>query len=199
MSSEARHHRFLDVKILEAKAEEARRELKVFLAGPYIDVKKPATAKENSSSNASASRFALYKTLSDQGVLVILGEHERLKEFGEVTFKDNNNAVLFERKMILNKDIDAVIIFPSSPGSFLEFGDWANDKNITRKLLVIIDAQYEKDINYLNLGPVPMARTVGAKVEYVDYEDHSKINEIVVKFMENIVSLQNIESSYGRR
>lgn len=199
MSSSGKYHTFLDAKILEDQAAKAKRELKVFLAGPYINVLEPNTSADNTSCAASIARFALYHSLDGQGTLVLLGEHERLKDAADASFAGLNNATLYERKIILDRDVDAVIIFPSSPGSFLEFGDWANDEIIGSKLLVLIDAQYEEHKNYLNLGPVLLAKTVGAQVNYIAYDDHTAIGETVSVFLEQIVAKQNVARLYGRR
>ena len=125
MTSNVKHHAFLDAQILEAKAEKALKEQRVFLAGPYIDISKPADDHVNMGSTAAAARYSVFKSLEKNGTLVVLGEHKRLAELAAVEFGAQNNAAIFERNMIVKNSIDAVIIFPSSPGSFLEFGDWS--------------------------------------------------------------------------
>lgn len=196
MTSNAKYDGFIDARVLEAQAEKAENEKKVFLAGPYIDVKKNAAA--NNGSTAASARFATFKALKKKGNVVILGEHKRLTEVGAIKFEDQNNAVLFERNIIVGKRIDAVIIFPSSPGSFLEFGDWANDPNIGKKMLVLLDKKYEKHENYMNLGTARLAQDVGAQVTHIDYTDHKLILENVEMFMRKISATQNREKIYGR-
>ena len=198
MSSNTDYHAFLDSQILKEKAEMALIELKVFLAGPYIDVTKSKAHPDNSQNHSSAARFSLYQDIKKLGNMVILGEHKRLEAVADVKFPAQNNAAIFERNMIVKDDIHAVIILPSSPGSFLEFGDWANDPKIGKKLLVIIDQQYEEHINYLNLGPARLARDVGAEVVYIDYKDHTALLERTTEFLEKIVSARNREKIYGR-
>ena len=199
MTTSSKFNAILDSQELLDKAEEALRELTVFLAGPYIDITRSKTDAVNEVSTASRARFAVYKAMEEKGTTVILGEHERLEKIAKVKFPHMNNAVIFERNIIVKKSVDAVVIFPSSPGSFLEFGDWANDSTIGCKLLVLLDQKYESELNYLNLGPALLAKEVGADVHYISYDDHDEINTKVESFLQKIITRQNMEEMYGRR
>lgn len=190
------YEKFIDAEVLFEQAEKARRSLNIFLAGPFIDVNEAETHANNTSSAAAIARYAIYQHLKSEGNNVLLGEHKRLEEPSKVKFGKNSNAVLFERSIIRNKKVDAVILLPSSPGSFLEFGDWANSETIGKKLFVIVDKQYEKDVNYLNLGTVKLAIHKRAVVRYLDYNNIDELKTNIKEYLDDIVAKQNMDKEY---
>jgi hypothetical protein len=170
----------------------------VFLAGPYIKIDSPAEDADNSGSPSKSLRFYLYQFLTASAHRVYLGEDVKLRTLGEANYGSSSNAVIFERHYIKNHT-DAVIALPSSPGSFCEFGDWAPDREICRKMLVVIDSAYRDVTNYINDGAVRFSRMNGATIEYIDYRDKDGVAGEVEKFLEFIGSSQRIEQLYGRR
>jgi hypothetical protein len=49
---------------------------------------------------------------------------------------------------------DVIIIIAESPGTFAEIGAFANIEKLRKKLLVIVDKQYENQESFLNTGPL---------------------------------------------
>ena len=49
---------------------------------------------------------------------------------------------------------DAVIVIVESPGTFAELGAFSNSEDLRKKLLPIIDVQYEGAQSFINTGPV---------------------------------------------
>lgn len=170
----------------------------VFVAGPYIDVGLPITDDVNSSTDAKKARYMLCRELSDKGHNVYLGEDGVLRDLGERHYGKYANAVLYEKHYIKNH-IDAVIVFPSSPGSFCEVGDWVGDSEICPNMMLIIDKKYEEHRNYLNDGVVRMARLNYARVEYVEYKNYEEVSLTCDDFIEMIAAKHRMEHLYGRR
>ena len=111
--------------------------------------------------------------------------------------RDIPNAVVYERHHIIQR-IDALIVLPSSPGSFCEFGDWASAPEICKKMLVLVDSQHEGQVNYINEGVTKFAASNGAQVEYCDYENFQQAFDKCERFLELMAASLRIESLYGR-
>ena len=163
----------------------------VFLAGPYMKINKPP--RKNSKDKAVILRFHLYNALNDTGWIVTMGEYQKLVEATEPLLGAHNNAALAEIKHA-RESADAIVILPSSPGSFLELGAFSSLDDICSKMLIIIDAQYKGRVNYLTTGPLKGAEINGAKVHYIDYSNHSecwdKVDEFVTFFAQKKAAKQ---------
>ena len=167
----ARTLMMLDQEARQNAATAAGLQYKVFLAGPYIETtgKKPGRGAKN---KAKRLRFDLYQRLSDFGWIVTMGEYQRLVDAAEGLLGGRNNAATAEL-MHARNSTDAIIMLPSSPGSFLELGAFSLYEDVCRKMLIIIDKKHESDDpNYLNTGPIPGAQKKGAQVLFIDYDDH---------------------------
>jgi len=65
-------------------------------------------------------------------------------------------------------------------------------------MLMLIEAKYEGEANYINLGPVEMARMYQAKVKYVDYTDTERVLDDCLEHLELLASLKRLDGLYGR-
>lgn len=153
----------------------------VFLAGPYIETAK--APRKNAKNKAAVLRYKLFRALDAEGWIVTLGEYKKLIEAVDPLLGDHNNAALAEISHAKSSLTDAVIMLPSSPGSFLELGAFSNMENICGKMLVIVDEQYQEHQNYMNSGPVKAARDNRADVRFIDYADFSACWEAVEHFV----------------
>jgi len=176
----------------------AGRSLDVFLAGPFIDLRKPVDDVENSSSAAKQLRFFLYNHFEHLGHVVYLGEDAEMRINGEANFGSLANAVVYERSHI-KRHLNAVVVLPDSPGSFCEIGDWASDPEICKNLILIIDVSHEGKLNYINEGIVRLARSHGAEVRYLDYSNHAEIGTNCESFLTGVSQKLEVEELYGRR
>lgn len=179
----------------------AERELstyEVFVAGPYIDVSKDAADPDNSSNAAKSLRYFLHESLEAKAHHVYLGEDVKLRSLGEANYGRLSNAVTYERHYIKNH-CDAVIILPSSPGSFCELGDWVSDRDICGKMLIIVDGTFKGVANYINEGAVKFAENNGASVRYLSYVAVEVVMDEVEQFLDHIGSVKRIDELYGRR
>lgn len=162
----------LDQEAFQNAAAAAGLQFKVFLAGPYIETtgKKPGRGAKN---KAKRLRFDLYHRLDDFGWTVTMGEYQHLVDAANPLLGARNNAASAELLHAKNS-ADAIVMLPSSPGSFLELGAFALHADVCQKMLIIIDKQHENDDpNYLNTGPIPGASKKGAAVLFIDYDDHA--------------------------
>jgi len=156
----------------------------VFLAGPYIDTNK--TPRKNSKEFGKVLRYHLYHQLTEAGWNVTMGEYTKLIDTTADVLGRRNNALLAELNHAKDKKTNAIVMLPSSPGSFLELGSFCTNSKICNKMLIIVDQQYEHHKNYMNTGPIPQAKNNGATIEYKEYSNIPSCWEVV----ENFVNLQ---------
>lgn len=175
--------RALTVEKLELAARREGMQVTVFLAGPFIEPGKPP--KPSKKNTSSILRYNLHNYLVKSAYNVTLGEYRELLGAYESNLGNVHNAALAEVGHARNS-VDAVVILPSSPGSFSELGAFAIYKNICEKMLIIIDHQYKDKINYINLGPAIMAKGHGATILYLDYSDHKICQEAAESFIQDI-------------
>lgn len=142
--------------------------LHVFLLGPYIKVGLQESICKSSCSNTKLRHSLYWYLFNDYNVYI--GEFPELTSSTESYYGRENNPSLAEIHYALNV-INAVVILPSSPGSFVEFGSFLVYKDICKKMLVVLDAQYKGCENYVNVGAVPMAKNNGATILYLNYKD----------------------------
>ena len=173
--------RLLDQEKFRNAARAAGLERVVFLAGPYIETAK--APRKNARNQAAVLRYKLYHALEGEGWIVTLGEYEKLIEAADPLLGDHNNAALAEISHARSSETDAIIMLPSSPGSFLELGAFSNIEEICIKMLVIVDAQYREHKNYMNSGPIKAAQDNRADVRFIDYADFNTCWEAVEAFV----------------
>ena len=161
-------------------AKAAGMERVAFVAGPFIDNSR--APRKDTKNRAASLRYFVYQALQGEGWLVTLGEYKKLTAASDPLLGSQNNAALSEIKHARSKSTDLVVMLPSSPGSFLELGAFASIEQICQKMVIIVDAQYERHENYMNLGPMKQAKDNGAKVSYQDYSDHHACFSVVREF-----------------
>lgn len=146
------------------------RPLRVFVAGPYIE---RGWSPEERAERAHAARRRIDLIEHVEGVLqhqAILGEHRGVAEIGEKRLRSRASAAATELKLVRD-NCDAVVILPSSPGSFCELGTWSIYKDVCEKMLIIADKQFEAETGYLAVGAFKTACDHGAKLAWVEYQD----------------------------
>lgn len=155
--------------------------LNVFVAGPYIDLERDLKSY-NDKEKFPRLRHHIFDQISGLGHQIYLGEHAQLLAALSLKYGAQHDAHIAEFDIACEKS-DAVVIIPSSPGSFAEFGTWAHSETISKKMMVIIDKNYENDESYINLGPVKLAQASGATILYHDIEDLIGITKHVTDFV----------------
>ena len=173
------------VEELRQAADKAAVSLRVFLAGPYINVlgRPPSKAVFN---GAARLRFELYRFLKSKfNADVTLGEHNALKKIYGEHFKHLANSALAELAHV-DKEVDLIVLIPSSPGSFSELGLFSLNNGICRKMLILLDESKKEPPGFIHLGPVPFAGMYGSQIEYINYKNLDVGMRTVESFYESI-------------
>ena len=152
-----------------------------FLAGPYIEIENEPSEDEDFP--AKKLRFHLYHKFTKVGWDMSLGEYQRLRENSEIKFGKHCNTLIAERDHIKNERVHAVIMLPSSPGSFLELGSFCSDDEICSKMLIVIDERYKCTTSFLSTGPLIEAARRGTTIEYIKYTDIEYCEKTVADFV----------------
>ena len=107
---------------------------------------------------------------------VRLGEHKDLiNAFKSAAGRAAANLADHELGLARKKNMDLVVIFPCSPGSFAELGMFSMARAIASKMVVFVDRRHRKANSYLKHGPIRAAKLRSARVFYVDYSDRECI------------------------
>lgn len=73
---------------------------------------------------------------------------------------------------ILAESVDAIVLFPESPGSFAELGAFSNNEALARKMIVVSDSKFKNEKSFINYGPNRLVKSSGTgKVIYIKYND----------------------------
>ncbi|MDB5155334.1 MAG: hypothetical protein JWR50_41 [Mucilaginibacter sp.] len=88
--------------------------------------------------------------------------------FDELLYNTRGKDLL-SLENLLAESIDVILLIPESPGSFSEFGAFANDENLRKKLICIVDQKYKKDKSFINQGPLKLVRKANKdSIIYID-------------------------------
>ena len=86
---------------------------------------------------------------------------------------------------LLADSASAVVILLQSPGTYTELGAFTNYKELSNKLIVIIDPRFARKRSFINLGPVRFLRTkTKSKVLFIPM-NNSNLNKLVERITEN--------------
>lgn len=154
----------------------------------HRDFKKAEKKFEEQSFDSQAQPFSRVRR---DGWAVTLGEYLKLYEAAIDLFGSVNNSAIAEIHHARSNDTDAIIMLPSSPGSFMEFGAFSNIRPICEKMIVIVDQEYESATNYMNSGPIKAAKTNHAEVHFIDYTDFDRCWHFVKRFVEVCLHSRN--------
>lgn len=120
---------------------------------------------------------------------------------------------LLELENILANGVDAIVLFPESPGSFAELGAFSNNVKLASKMIVLSNNRYKNHKSFINYGPNRLIRLTEPKtgkilhINYADLENpdinkdifrkvNNQINRIrkinpVDKNIDNILEVEN--------
>lgn len=180
--------RRLSDEAVNRAAEKSKIKLRVFVGGPYIDLSWKRAPPRKLYDGAQYLRYKVCRHVSDVlGYKVTVGESRPLEEIYKEYFSGRYNSALMEIAHIID-EVDAVIIIPSSPGSFLELGYFAASRKVSNKMLVLRNVAFAKKPGYLHLGPSRQAKDSGAIIHDVDYAETRGVLKKVDDFLEDRVS-----------
>lgn len=118
-----------------ARTDRSSRDISIFLCG-------------GSMTSGSARKLFLSQCKHENNLSVKFPEGL----FDELLEKNAFN--LLELEEILANSVDAIVIFPESPGSFAEIGAFAESKSLRKKTICILDKKHSRSFSFINLGPV---------------------------------------------
>jgi len=91
---------------------------------------------------------------------------------------------LLSLEALLADSVDSIVVIPESPGSFAELGAFANDAQLRKKLICVVDKKYEKDKSFINKGPLKLVKKENSSgllfidPNNIDIEIHSVIKSL---------------------
>jgi hypothetical protein len=167
-------------------AKRASVNLRVFVGGPYIDPKWEEVPTDKKADAAVCARFEIRRHIEDKlGYATSIGEDTSLEALYKEHLDDLFEASTMEVEHVVDA-CDAVVILPSSAGSFCELGYFAAADSISAKMLIILDAKFSKQRGYIHYGPAKQASLYGSTVIETDYADIGTILGEVSKFLNKI-------------
>lgn len=85
---------------------------------------------------------------------------------------------LLKLENILADSVDAIVLFPESPGSFAELGAFSNNIDLAKKMVVIANNKFKSDKSFINYGPNRLIKSSKTgKIVNVNYEHLSDLVE----------------------
>jgi hypothetical protein len=175
----------IELADLELATGRASHQLNVFVAGPYIQ-RDWSTQQRATVERAAILRIEIIEYIENTlRHRPVLGEHRGVEEIGEIRLGTKASPVAVEMQLV-KKTCQAVVIIPSSPGSFSELGSWSLMEGVCRKMLILADSNYAKAIGYINNGVYKMATDNGATLHWVDYTARDTIFQFVAEHVGRI-------------
>lgn len=103
---------------------------------------------------------------------------------------------LLTLESILADSVDAIVIFPESPGSFAEIGAFSNDKKLRNKLICFADIKYKKNKSFINYGPLRLIKSSNsgtlAHINYDDLDDPIKAEKIYEILSDSLLKIKKV-------
>lgn len=168
--------------LLNAARRKLFRPLNIFIAGPYIE-KNWTDSELNSKSPSAKLRISIIEYINSKYKHeIILGEHRGVTEIGDESYRSMSSVLLTEIDLV--NESDAIIMIPSSPGSFCELGAWSRDEDLCRKMLILADRDHEHQNNYLTLGVFKTASHFSAEIKWINYNDPTSSFTLIQSFID---------------
>jgi len=142
------------------KSDASRIRLSVLVLGPSAKSKEPA----------AVLRKHVASRCRKDGKLALQGEHKSLLNVYRGVMGRHSDLCTYELDLALR--VDALVIIPSSPGSFVELGMLALAPKVCPKTIVLFDRKYARhNTSFVKLGAKKAYTNKGATTAYVDYAD----------------------------
>lgn len=85
---------------------------------------------------------------------------------------------LLKLENILADSVDAIVLFPESPGSFAELGAFSNTLDLAKKMVVVANNKFKSDKSFINYGPNRLIKSSKTgKVVNINYDHLSDLDE----------------------
>lgn len=87
---------------------------------------------------------------------------------------------LLSLEEILADSIDAIVLVPESPGSFAELGAFANNSDLRKKLICVVESKYKKDKSFISQGPIKLIKKANKK-NIIYFNRNNKLHSEIEK------------------
>lgn len=89
---------------------------------------------------------------------------------------------LLALESILADSVDAIVIFPESPGSLAEIGAFSNDEKLRNKTVCFANKKFQKHKSFINYGPLRLIKSSKtgtlSHINYEDFDDPAKSERV---------------------
>ncbi len=110
-----------------------------------------------------------------RAVTVVWGEHRDFRGLvGKNIHLRRFNDVTKELHFARN-DSDLVIIFPDSPGSFVELGIFGMHPHVCSRLVIVFDKRYKKSKSFVIDAMGSTAKNQNAVIKFVNYKKRDQV------------------------
>lgn len=98
---------------------------------------------------------------------------------------------------MLAHSVDAIVIFPESPGSFAELGAFSGNEALRKKTICVCEAKYKNQLSFINVGPIKILKNVKrSRVMYCKYKDLSISSESQLVAARIATQVRSIKREY---
>lgn len=179
------HKRIDHDEFQEAELAQNSVSLRILIPGPNIRGHNMQVSRA-SRCPGSQLRIDLYSELN-RSYNVSLGDYSSFNYYKDTYSRRQCNLSEIEISSV-QTDNDAIIMLPSSPGSYTELGRFSNYPDICNKMLIIVDKEHRSKESYINYCALPMAEHCGAVISYLCYTDIQKCTDKVYDFLHTLSS-----------
>jgi hypothetical protein len=158
---------------------------RIFLFGPALRADQVVVEPGAADPLIEHARFLRYfvaKVLRDAGWVVDFGESLEVREMW-TTLRGPVDLGMMEYEHAFAV-CGAIVILPSSPGSFCEMGLFAGSKDISKKTLAVVHADYKEDQGFFRQGLVGVFRSRFGECAYEPYKDKNAVLTAIREFVE---------------
>ena len=164
----------------------AKERFRIFLFGPALGskqvVRRPSS-KAGIEKHARFLRYVIRKALQEERWIVDFGESpELLKAWARLRGPIDTGKMEYNHALAA---CGAIVILPSSPGSFCEMGMFATSKDISKKTLAVVHQEYKKAKSFFRRGLVRIFEQREGRCLYESYRDRDAVVNGVLEFVEN--------------
>ena len=114
--------------------------------------------------------------------------------FDELLYSSKTKDLL-SLEGLLADSVDALVIIPESPGSFVELGAFANDEKLRKKLICVVDKKYKKDKSFINQGPLKLVKK--ANPFGLVFIDPNEVPTEAVKLVSALRKMKKVSAKMG--
>eukprot|EP01133_Synstelium_polycarpum_P018996 gene18996-22739_t len=103
---------------------------------------------------------------------------------------------LLALESILANSVDAIVIFPESPGSFAEIGAFSNDEKLRNKIICFANKKFQRNKSFINYGPLRLVKSsksgTVAHINYEDIDDSEKSEKIYDELIDALSKIRKL-------